>query len=414
MNEAELSTWQDEVWKDDHRYKVINCGRRAGKSFLTAAKMVDYCSNNDNSIVWYIAPNYRQAKQIMWQMVVDFIPEWCVKKKNETELIIWFTNGSKLLLKGAENPDSLRGVRIDLAVFDEVAFISKWDEVWKVIRPTLMDSKADVWFISTPNGFNHFKRLYEKVDDDWASFHFTTYDNPHIPREEIESSKEEMDDDSFAQEIMGEFKKMSGLVYKDFRRITHMVQIPDLEGFTFTRAIDFGFNHKTALGYFAINSTGTEIYMYDGIYESGLTMKDIASAVKIKDAGKIINNPIADSAQPLYLEELSRENVHFNPVVKGPDSVQAGITKLAELLKIRQDTGKPTLMFNKNLPWIADEMEKYRWMENKTQGIIKNTPLKREDDAVDMCRYFAMNYMGGEKREYRQPSRPRLTYGRRR
>ena len=406
------SPWQKTVWDDNKRFLVINCGRRAGKSTIASLKMLHHASENAKSIVWYVAPTYKQAKSIMWQMLMDLIPPRLIKKKNETELTITLVNNSVVLLKGADSPDSLRGVRIDYCVFDEVAFIDKWDEVWKVMRPTLMDSKADVWFISTPNGFNHFKDLSERQDEDWSYHHFTTYDNPHIPREEIEQAKEEMDEDSFAQEMLGEFRKMTGLIYKDFRREVHMVDIPIFDSnWTFTRAIDFGVAHKTALGYFAINSTGTEMYLYDGIYQSGLVNEDLAEAVKIKDAGKVINNPMADSAQPLQIEELSRLGVHFNPVEKGPDSVFNGIKKVASLLKIRQDTGKPTLMFNKNLTWIQDEFETYRWMETKSSGEIKQVPLKKDDDAMDMIRYFASSYRK-ERPIYRQPSRPRLTYGR--
>ena len=69
-----------------------------------------------------------------------------------------------------------------------------------------------------------------------------------------------------------------------------------------------------------------------------------------------------------------------------------GIGKVGGLLKVRKDTGKPTLMFSKGLDWIAKEFEMYRWMENKAQGIIKEAPLKRDDDAMDAIRYFAMNY----------------------
>jgi len=397
MNEAKLSKWQAKVWKDPHRYKVINCGRRAGKSYLTALKMVDYCNNNKNSIVWYVAPTYRQAKQIMWAMLVDFIPDWSVSKKNETELLILFKNGSQLLLKGADNPDSLRGVRIDLAVFDEVAFMTRWDEVWKVMRPTLMDSVADVWFISTPNGFNHFKEMTEKVHPDWTYFHYTTYDNPHIPDEEIDATKAEMDEDSFAQEIMGEFRKMSGLIYKDFDRKTHMVDVPYVEGWTTTRAIDFGFGHKTAIIWFAINHNGSEIYAYDGVYQSGMGFDEMADAIKIKDGAKMMTNPVGDSAAPLNLHELDVRGIHFEPVEKGPDSVKMGIQKVASLLKVRKDTGKPTLMFDTSLEWIAHEFERYHWMENKAQGIVKEAPLKHEDDAMDTIRYFCMNYMKQER-----------------
>lgn len=388
LSKVKLSKWQSQVWLDKNRYKVINCGRRAGKTFLTAAYMIDF-TNKKNSEVWYIAPTYRQAKLIMWQMLRNFVPEWTIKQRNKTELTIDLINGSRISLKGADNPDSLRGVRIDLCMFDECAFIERWDEVWKVIRPTLMDSKADVWFISTPNGFNHFKDLSEK----WAYHHYTTYDNPYIDRAEIDQAKTEMDEDSFAQEMLGEFRKMSGLIYKMFDRKTHMVDIPDIKGWTHSRTLDFGFVHKTALIYFAVNSTGTEMYGYDGLYESGLVMQDIADAVKIKDTGKSIYNGKADAAQPAFLEELSRLGVHFDAVEKGPDSVKNGITKVAELLKIRNDTGKPTLMFNKDLDWIADEFEQYRWMENKVQDVIKEVPLKRNDDAMDAIRYFAVSYI---------------------
>lgn len=388
-----LSKWQTQVALDTHRYKVIDCGRRAGKSYLVSVEMLRFASEHPKSITWYVSPNYKQSKQIMWAMLRDLIPQEIIQNKNETELKFVLTNGSEILLKGAQEPDSLRGVRIDLCIFDETAFIDKWDDVWKVIRPTLLDSKASVWFISTPNGFNHFKELYDLQDIDYQSFRFTTYDNPYIEREEIDKAKQEMSEDSFAQEFMGEFRKMSGLIYKEFNRDIHMVDIPDLRGFTFTRSLDFGFAHKTALVYFAISPTGDSIYAYDGLYESGYTIPQIAEAAKIKDAGKVITNPVADSAQPASIQELTQMGVAFNPVDKEKDSVKNGIVRVAEMLRIRNDTGKPTLMFNKNLAWIADEFEKYRWIENKSaDDSIKEVPYKVNDDAMDAIRYFVMNY----------------------
>ena len=389
-----MSPWQTTVRKDNHRYKVINCGRRAGKSYLVSIEMLRFATENDKSIVWYISPNYKQSKSIMWAMLRDLIPTEVIQSKNETELKFVLINGSEIHLKGAQEPDSLRGVRIDFCVFDETAFIDRWEEVWKVVRPTLIDSKASVWFISTPNGFNHFKDLYEKVDPDYKSFHFTSYDNYYLDKEELEKAKQEMNEDSFAQEFLGEFRKMTGLIYKDFNRDIHMVDIPDLNfNYTYTRSLDFGYGHKSALVYFAINADGTAIYAYDGTYQTKLVEEDIADICKIKDSGKYITNPVADSAQPMSIEQLVRLGVQFSPVEKGPDSVKNGISKVASLLKVRQDTGKPTLMFNKSLTWIADEFEKYRWIENKSAGSgIKEVPYKADDDAMDAIRYFAMSY----------------------
>lgn len=390
-----LSPWQTKVIDDSHRFKVINCGRRAGKSYLSAIKLIDFASKNPKTILWYVAPTYKQAKLIMWTMLLEVIPLWSIVKTNDTELLVTLTNGSSIHLKGAEDPDKLRGTKIDFAIFDEVAFIKRWDEVWKVMRPTLVDSKASVWFISTPNGFNHFKKLSDSTDPDYQYFHFTSYDNPYLDRDELEKTRLEMTEDAFAQEFLGEFRKMTGLIYKEFDRNKHMVDVPLLDSnYTYTRSLDFGFGHKTALIYFAISPHGNAIYGFDGFYKEGMTEREIADIVKLKDQGKAIVHPVADSAQPMSIAQLYREyGVKFDPVDKAPDSVKDGITKVAEMLKVRNDTGKPTLMFSKHLTWIADEFESYRWVENKSaDNAIKEVPYKVNDDAMDAIRYFAMIY----------------------
>lgn len=413
--EVKLSKWQREVWTDPHRFKVINCGRRAGKSTVAALKMLHFATENEGVNVWYAAPSYRQAKEIVWEMLKGYIPEEIIVKKDEQGLVIELVNGSRMLLKGVVDPDTLRGMRADLAIFDEVAFMTRWDEVWKVIRPTLVDSKADVWLISTPNGFNHFHDLYTKEDERYKSFHYTSYDNPYLDREELDEIRAEMSEDAFEQEFMGEFRKMSGVIYPEFNRKIHMVDIPDYidENWTFTRALDFGYAHKTALIYFAISPTGREIYGYDGVYLDKLIVPEIAQIIKNKDGGKVITNPVADSAQPAMIEELRREGVLFNPVKKGKDSVKQGIVKVAEMLRVRADTGKPTLMFNRKLDWIAKEFEMYRWVENKREdGVVREVPYKVNDDGMDVIRYMATSFQNpveylvdpNEEWEYENPT----------
>lgn len=387
-----LSKWQTKVWGDNHRFIVVNCGRRAGKTTLVAWKILDFATKHDKTISWYVAPTYRQAKNILWEMLLEIIPTSIIKKKNETELRVTLINDAQIHVKGADVPDSLRGVRIDFCVFDECAFIDRWETVWKIMRPTLIDSIARCMFISTPNGFNHFKDLSEIDDPSYSYHHYTSYDNPFLNAAELDETRNQMDSDAFEQEIMGEFRKMTGLIYKTFDRGRHMVDIPHFDtNWTFTRTLDFGFAHKSALIYFAISPDYTQIYAYDGLYISGFTERQIAEVVKVKDAGRVITNPLADSAQPMSIAELATYNVHFTPVEKGKDSVKNGIVKVAELLKVRNDTGKPTLMFNKALGWIADEFEKYRWIENKNdRSTVREIPYAVENDAMDAIRYFAM------------------------
>lgn len=395
-----LTPTQSQVAKSRARYRVLCCGRRWGKTTLAIQEMLAKAVSANDKRICYIATTFQQARDIAWtelKRIAD--PVIDVSNESRLEIVVKTQEGgtSLIQLRGWESVETIRGQRFDFLVLDEVASMRNFKIQWQeVLRPTLSDNKGDALFISTPKGFNHFYSLFNNAekDKDYKSFRFTTYDNPFIAHDEIEKAREEMDADSFAQEYLAEFKKVSGLIYKDFDRNIHMVNVPIIDGnYTITRSLDFGFEHKSALLYFAIAPEGNAIYCYDGLYKNRLTTKELADVIRVKDTGRIITNPVADSAQPMMIEELRREGVTFYPVVKGADSVKNGINKVSELLKVRNDTGKPTLMFAKELEYIAWEFENYQWIENRSSdNTVKEVPYKINDDCMDAIRYFAMSY----------------------
>src|SRR6185369_3241140 len=115
----------------------------------------------------------------------------------------------------------LRGRKYARVVIDEAAHVTcDLAKVWEtVIRPTLTDYKGDAFFISTPNGYNFFRVLYERGDDpnyaDWKSWQLPTTDNPYIDPNEVALAKEEMDDQSFRQEYLAEFLRDEGKVFRN-------------------------------------------------------------------------------------------------------------------------------------------------------------------------------------------------------
>ena len=148
-----LSTAQQEIADDNHRFRVVVAGRRFGKTHLAIRELCYYGRIPDRE-VWYIAPTYRQAKQIVWRKLKHRLQDlrW-IKKINESELSIILKNGSTIALKGADNADSLRGVGLDFMVMDEFADIDP--EAWyETLRPTLSDKQGGALFIGTPKGLN--------------------------------------------------------------------------------------------------------------------------------------------------------------------------------------------------------------------------------------------------------------------
>lgn len=218
---------QMEVFQSKARFKVVVAGRRWGKSQLSKILMLKY-ARIKKRLIWYVAPSYRMAKQIMWPELLAAIPKRWIAKINETTLAIRLVNGTRIELKGADNPDTLRGVGVHYLVMDEVQDINP--EAWyKVLRPTLASTGGHVLFIGTPKAYNFLYELYmmgqkkELVEaHKWQSWQFPTMTSPFIPKEEIEAARADMNEKDFNQEFNASFETMSGRVYHAFDRALHV------------------------------------------------------------------------------------------------------------------------------------------------------------------------------------------------
>lgn len=216
---------QFEVYRDRHRFKVVVAGRRWGKTKLAAGWLIAGASRA-NSVNWYIAPSYQMAKQIIWQDLKNSVDRNQVKRVYDSDLRIVFKNGAVIQCKGADNPDSLRGVALDRVCLDEFQDIA--EEAWtQAIRPTLASTGGIALVIGTPKSFNYLHQLYVKGqseapdDREWKSWQFPTISSPFIPDSEVESAKRDMDIKSFRQEFLASFEGMSGRVYHAFDRKIH-------------------------------------------------------------------------------------------------------------------------------------------------------------------------------------------------
>ena len=214
----QLLKWQQEVFKSTKRFKVVAAGRRCGKSRLSAVTLLIEALNcPEGSAVMYIAPTLGQARTIIWDLLHE-LGRPVIKSSHINNLEILLVNGRKILVRGADNPDSLRGVSLTYVVLDECAFIK--EDVWqKIIRASLSDKKGRALFISTPSGRNWFYDVFklglEGSDEEWKSWHFTTKDNETIDPKEIEAAERTLSSFAFKQEYLSSFDNAGQEVFKE-------------------------------------------------------------------------------------------------------------------------------------------------------------------------------------------------------
>ena len=214
---VKLHAKQLEVFNDKARFKVVAAGRRFGKSRLAAWILLIEALQSKEKDVFYVAPTFQQAKDIIWTMLKDLGGE-VIASAHENTGVLTLINGRRIFLKGSDRPDTMRGMGLHYVVIDEYADMKS--SVWEqIIRPSLADVKGGALFIGTPKGRNHFWELYqyaaEEDDPEWAAFHFTSFDNPFLAKEEIEAAKKSMSSFAFRQEFLSSFEAGGNEVFKE-------------------------------------------------------------------------------------------------------------------------------------------------------------------------------------------------------
>ena len=224
----DLHASQEEIFDDPARFKVVAAGRRFGKSFLACVELivhalVDVAPNGydlQNEETYYVAPTFEQGRKIMWpllKMLAKMESEGgLIRQAHENTAVATLVNGRRISIKGADRPDSLRGVGIWYAVMDEYAFMKA--DVWQlIIQPALARSEGGAMFIGTPEGKNHFFDLFEKARmhvpgyEDWNAWQFESLKNPTLSAKEIARSISTMSVSAARQEFGASFNSGGGV-----------------------------------------------------------------------------------------------------------------------------------------------------------------------------------------------------------
>ena len=273
-----LTKPQTKIFDDSTRFRVVVAGRRFGKTFLSTAELLARALTAKDQNVWYVAPTYKAAKEIAWEMLISQIPKEYIQKTNESSLTISLLNGSSIALKGAEKPDNLRGRSLDFVVMDEFADMRK--EAWfEVIRPSLSDRQGGALFIGTPKGRNHFYDLWGKgvdYDDGWSSHQYTTLEGGNVPSAEIESAKADLDERTFQQEYEAKFVNYSGIIYYGFKREESVARHTDDIGVIHV-GMDFNIDPMSAV---LMARHGDTLHVFDEIVLFGSNTDEMVDEIR--------------------------------------------------------------------------------------------------------------------------------------
>lgn len=206
------------------RFKLAVWHRRSGKT-KTALNQQIIRTQLRKGIYYYLLPTYRQSKQVLWDSLVkQHIPNEIIIKKNDSELAVYYKNGSIQRFVGCEDIDKHRGVDAIDVVFDEYSEMK--EEIWTAIfQPILRENGGTATFIFTPKGKNHSWKLTQMAqgNPEWFCSILGVKDTNVFTETELEEIRKNTPQPLYQQEYEVSFIDNAG---QYFRRIRECVYDP--------------------------------------------------------------------------------------------------------------------------------------------------------------------------------------------
>lgn len=385
------------------RFNVLVCHRRFGKTVLCINEIIDRALNctHRNPQYAYIAPTYKQAKSIAWEYVKEFTRNFPGVTYHEQELRCEIPRGDdkiKIILVGAENPDSLRGMYLDGCVMDEFGQCDPL--VWRqVVRPMLADRIGWAIFIGTPAGQNHFYDLWirsqklEKDTDYWYTQMYKASETQVIPKLELKAALMEMSASDYEQEFECSFEaSLEGAYYKEqfilLNKENRIKEVPHQSNLYVNTYWDLGINDNTAVWF--VQFIGKEVHVIDHMEETG---KDIEWWVKaVQDKPYKFQEhylPHDGAARELGTGQTRQERfLHFGmrTQIVPRQQVSDGIDAVRRLL--------PFCYFDKDkCSQGIISLRNYKKQFNGKKGIFEDKPVHDwASDSADAFRMLALSY----------------------
>lgn len=387
--------WQKLVHKNRAKRSVIVCHRRAGKTNLAINELIKSAFLEKGARFAYIAPTYKQAKIIAWDILKHYLRPVPGVVFNESELRADLPNGSRVTLYGSDNPDSLRGIALWGVVFDEYSQ-QKPNIFSEIVRPALADHQGWAMWIGTPKGQNSFYELYKyaKEAEGWFHMLLKASESGLIAEEELKEARREMSRDEYDQEFECSFTaSIKGAIYGDEisamheeGRVVPAIYEKNLPVHTFW---DLGVSDYTSIVFAQIH--GGEVRIVDFLQDNGKAFDFYANKVlsrKYRYAGHYL--PHDAQARSLQtgstLIELARKSLGDDVFLTPNVGLQHGINNARQMFSNCWFDDKKTEELRNCLANYRKE-----WDDNR--GMFKDDPLHDwSSHAADAFRYMAVVY----------------------
>lgn len=370
------------------RFNVYYGGAGSGKSHFVAQKLILKCLQYKRKLL-VVRKVGNTLKDSVWAMFLKLLYQMpsVIKSINKSEYTIELINGSIILFKGFDDPEKIKSIEgITDIVVEEASELTEddFDQLNLRLRAKCGMLQIHLMFNPVSKANWVYKRFFSNgTPEDTVIIHTTYKNNPHLPKEYIDSllRLERTNPAYFKIYVLGDFATLDKLVFPV--KTVRFIGQQEIENLLFWIGMDFGYtNDPTAITWGYCDNVKKILYIVGEYNKRGMTNDVIAKT--ITGLGFAKERIIADAAEPKSIAELRK--LGLNRIIgasKGPDSIKNGIDRLQ-----RYD-----IVIDERCTNTIEEFDNYTWVKDKKTGEYINQPVDMYNHHIDSIRYGTQEVM---------------------
>ena len=393
-------------WRFKGRYRVVKGSRASKKSKTTALWYIVNMMKYPQANTLVIRKTFRTLKdscftELKWAVHRLKVDAWWEFKESPLEAT-YKPTGQKIYFRGLDDPLKVTSITVDVGVL-----CWAWlEEAYEVMNEDDFNILDESIRGGVPEGSGLFKQ-WTITFNPWNEHHFLKkrfFDAPPDPdilaittnymcNEWLDAADIKVFEDMkkrnprrYAVAGLGGWGIVDGLVYENWKEqafdIDEIRSRPDIVS---TFGLDFGYtNDPSTLFCGLLDQKAKQLFVFDEMYEKGLSNKRIAENIQGMGYGK--ERITADSAEPKSIDELKSLGLRVKGAMKGKDSIKNGIQWIQDL----------EIIIHPRCVNFITEISNYTWDKDKF-GTKLNVPIDDFNHLMDAMRYALEKYITGSK-----------------
>ena len=393
-------------WRFKGRYRVCKGSRASKKSKTTALWFVVNMMKYPQANTLVVRKTFRTLKdscftELKWAVHRLGVDAWWEFKQSPLEAT-YKPTGQKIYFRGLDDPLKVTSITVDVGVLcwawlEEAYEVMKEDD-FNILDESIRGGVPEgsglfkQWTITfNPWNEHHWlkKRFFDNPDSDTLALTTNYMCNEYLDAADIKvfEDMKKRNPRRYAVAGLGGWGIVDGLVYENWKEeaFDHTSAAFQKEHPNLISAfgLDFGYtNDPSTLFCGLLDLKNKQLFVFDEMYEKGLSNKRIAENIKAMGYGK--ERITADSAEPKSIDELKSLGIHAKGAMKGKDSIKNGIQWIQDL----------EIIIHPRCVNFITEISNYTWDTDKF-GTKLNVPIDDFNHLMDAMRYALEKHIKG-------------------